>query len=314
MAGAQPRRLRRQRQRDQTCAMPASSMTPKKRRRQAGGGPRWARRLSARDRVARAAFDALRRRRRELVALRRMRPNCSELAEPPWSQARAHVASLRQRVPTWSPSYRAAHAACEAWICDVEGLAWFVGAPSIDLILESISQLDLRGSIFFDRLAPVATPARISNARTGVLESPHRSLLWRRWRIEEGLPDDRIAVRWLVMTTAWARGAAPARKALVYPAYREWATGHRPVAADLWDATVQHALAKLERLLESWWDAQKMRFRGFIPAAVRDPLRETELDRWLSECRRRVRSDRARARALTPSRSALVDREGSVSR
>jgi hypothetical protein len=188
---------------------------------------------------------------------------------------------------------------------NVEGFAWFVGAPSIDLVLESIEQLDLRGSVFADRLAAVATVARVGNGRTGVLESPHRNLLWRRWRIEEDLPDDRIAVRWRVMTTAWATGATPAREAWVYPAYREWATGHEPAAADHWDATVEQALAKLEYLLESWWDAQGMRFRGRVLPEDRDPLLGTELRRSLLERRRRTRKDLARARALTSSRSAI---------
>ena len=187
---------------------------------------------------------------------------------------------------------------------NVEGFAWFVGAPSIDLVLESIEQLDLRGSVFADRLAAVATVARVGNGRAGVLESPHRSLLWRRWRIEEDLPDDRITIRWRLMTAAWTRGATPARKAWVYPAYREWATGHQPREADLWDTTVEQALAKLEYLLESWWDAQGMRFRGCVPPEDRDPLLGTELRQSLLERRRRTRKDLARARALTPSRSA----------
>jgi hypothetical protein len=225
-----------------------------------------------------------------------------------------HVANLRPPVTGFGPAYRARHAACEAWMCNVEGFAWFVGAPSIDLVLESIRQLEFGRSVFVDRLAPVATPPRTGNARTGVVESPHRSLFWRRWRIEEDLPDDRIAVRWRVVTTAWARGAAPARKASIYPAYREWVTGHRPIAADLWDATVEQALAKLEGLLESWWDAQGMAFRGLVPNADQDPLKDTELGRWLSECRRRDRDDRARARARTPSRSTVSEREDSVER
>ncbi len=288
--------------------MRASSTTPTEKRRQTGDRPRWARRLKARDRVARAAFDVLWRRRRELLDLRRQRPPCRELAERPWIRARAHVASLRPPVTAWSPSYRARHAACEAWICNIEGFAWLVGAPSIDLVLESIEQLGLGRSVFFDRLARDATPPRMGNARTGVLESPHRSLLWRRWRIDEGLPDDRIAVRWRIVTTAWASGAAPARKAWVYPAHREWATGHQPAATDLWDATVEQALAKLERLLESWWDAQGMRFRGLIPVADQAPLHETELGRWLSEHGKRVQGDRRRDRARTPSRSAVSER------
>ena len=190
-------------------------------------------------------------------------------------------------------------------MCNWVGLAWFVGAPSIDLVLESIEQLELRGSIFKDRLAAAATMARVGNARTGILESPHRNLLWRSWRIEEDLPDDRIAVRWRVMTTAWAKGAAPARRARVYPAYKEWATGHQPAAADHWDATVEQALAKLELLLKSWWDAQGMRFRGRVPSEDRDPLLRTELRRSLLERRRRTTEDLARARVLTPSRSAI---------
>lgn len=196
----------------------------------------------------------------------------------------------------------------------MEGFAWFVGAPSLDLVLESIEQLGLRGSIFVDRLAAVATLPRVGNARTGVLESPHRTLLWRRWRIDETLPDDRIAVRWRVVTNAWTRGAAPARKATVYPAYREWASGRQPAATDLWDATVEQALAKLERLLESWWDAQGMHFRGLIPTPDQDPLHGTELGDLLSERRGRAGSDRALARARTPSRSAMSERKGSDSR
>lgn len=255
--------------------------------------------------MAVAAFDAMVRRRDELIALRDARPSCPELTERPWSRATAHARHLRS-LDTVTSRYRQAHRRCEAWIANIEGYSWFVGAPRLDLVLLAIAQLRFRGHHFAYRLVAKNRPSIEGNARTGVLDSPHRGLLWRRWRVEDGLPDDRIAVRWRQVTGAWARGAAPARRSLVFPAYREWGSKSRPVIADYWDGTVEQTLAKLERLLEAWWDAEGLRFRTLLsPDEVARFLdRDTPLGEWLHRLGQQSRADLKRARARQPSRSA----------
>jgi len=102
--------------------------------------------------------------------------------------------------------------------------------PSLELALECIEQAATRAEwggpfrpyALFHRLKTAEGAPRHGNARSGVIDAPHRDVLLYAWQHERRTAGE-IAKRWAELTRSWDLGAQPCRAAEEWPAYREWA-------------------------------------------------------------------------------------------
>jgi hypothetical protein len=128
---------------------------------------------------------------------------------------------------------------CRKWLRTVvEQLLVSLGAdpelyasdPFLELALECIEQAanraELGGSfrpyVMIHRLKAAEGAPRHGNARSGVIDAPHRDVLLYAWQHERRTASE-IAKRWAELAGSWDLGVQPCRDDEEWPAYHEWA-------------------------------------------------------------------------------------------